>query len=337
MKRVWSFVLTVGLSVGICSAASHLSIRWLKMKVNWGGHKHYGAENLKPVALLHSSSPGYDAIDWDQVSEFLSVGIESWATPGSSPAEWEMMHSRSPEAKRFIVAVTPADLNENSVSDFRANIVPVTQTIRDLREAGSDWQFSKKTLSQYPIFAVRLLFPTAGRADGVMVGVRANLQKLAGRDVDAGEAPKFAVTGKSTIDEKLSEWPDDRLQRRLLLLRSAIAGEHPFDGPKKVALTRLLKRAQAEGPVLVLVLPSSPTYMEELGSAGARAFEGEIAALQASHPKIPFVRLDGISELNSNDYYYDPMHLNMFGQEIATRNFLIRLKELPILNALSAR
>ena len=62
-----------------------------------------------------------------------------------------------------------------------------------------------------------------------------------------------------------------------------------------------------------------------------REFEEELTDLQLRFPEMLVVRLDELFTLDHNDYYYDFVHLNMYGQQIATEAFINRLKELPIL------
>ena len=175
---------------------------------------------MKPMTVLHGSSLAYDGLDWVRISERMGGAVESWAVAGSSPAEWEVMHGRSPAVSRAFIVVSPYDLNEYWLCDFRADIVPLGRTIRDLRESDLDWQQCKRILSQYPRMFVRKLFPSVGRSDGIMVGVRSKLLKLMGRSpvVDAGEAPKFGASGKSVVKDRVSDWSEARLQRRLALL-----------------------------------------------------------------------------------------------------------------------
>jgi hypothetical protein len=326
MSRKKEFVLIVCVVVAVCSVASHMAIGWLRIRAEWGNHREFASPEFTATALLHSSSPGYDAIDWQQVATQLGENVEGWGTPGSSPSEWEIMHARSAASSRVFIAVSAYDLNESFLCDFRANIVPLNQTIRDLREASAPWPFSKRVLSQYVVTSVRRLFPTVGRSDGVMVGVRANLQRIAGRTIDAGEAPQFARTGGPT-EERLSDWDEARLQRKLLLLRAA-TGDHFYGGPKKLALVRLLTRAENEGPVVLVVLPNSPAYGEALmPPAARRAFEAELAELHHRFPRVSIVRVDQHSVLEQNAYFSDLVHMNKFGQQMATRHFLSRLQD----------
>src|SRR5687767_10938140 len=142
MNKKNKFVLIVCAVVVVSSLSSHTAISWLRIRAAWGNHKEFAPTEFTTTALLHSSSPGYDAIDWAQISKMFGESIQGWATPGSSPSEWEVMHSRASESSRVFVAVSPYDLNEFFLCDFRADIVPLTQTIRDLSEARADWPFT---------------------------------------------------------------------------------------------------------------------------------------------------------------------------------------------------
>jgi len=129
---------------------------------------------------LEGSSLTIDGVDWKLVSEKLGFGIEIWGVAGSSPSEWEVLHRRSIRSKWTFIGVSPYDLNEHFFCDFRADIVPIVETIRDLWEVKSEWAFRRRVLRQYPLMLVRKAFPTAGRSDGVMSGVRDKLKSMLG-------------------------------------------------------------------------------------------------------------------------------------------------------------
>src|SRR5438552_2431502 len=150
MNRKLQLLIILCAVVAICSAVSHVAVRWLRIYSTWGGYKRYGEENVKPMTVLHGSSLAYDGLDWVRISERMGGAVESWAVAGSSPAEWEVMHGRSPAVSRAFIVVSPYDLNEYWLCDFRADIVPLGRTIRDLRESDLDWQQCKRILSQYP-------------------------------------------------------------------------------------------------------------------------------------------------------------------------------------------
>ena len=333
LLRKLQLALILSVSVAIASGLSHLAVGWLGIKVGWGGYKRYGSNDAKVVAALHCSSPGYDAFDWSHVSEVLGGSIESWATAGSSPAEWDAMQDRSPSVTFTFVAVSPYELNDYFLCDFRAEIVPLKQTIRDLQQSGADRSLSKRMLSQYPLMFIRKLFPTAGRSDGVMVGIRAKLQKLAGRGMDAGDAPKFGPDDRvnSGDEERVTDWEKARLQRKLQALDDICMGKWSYNGPKKLALLRLLQRAEAQGRVVMIVVPLSPFFREALMPAATiQKFKDELAELQRVCPQVQIVRLDGLPALNDNNLYCDIIHMNKYGRRIATKALLGRLKALAI-------
>ena len=329
--KVWLRLLVVLLAATlISSVVSHVAIKWLQIKSEPGGYKRYGPPDQPALTILHGSSLAYSGIDWGRVSNLLGDSIESWATAGSSPTEWEVQHDLSPQANRAFIVVSAYDLNEYWLCDFRADIVPFGRAIRDLQYCGAAEQLCKRIVSQYPQMLVRGLYPTAGRSDGVMVGVRTSLYSLSNRaaieDVERG--PTLGLSGTSEIVEKLSEWPPARLQRRLVLMRKGFQGKHWFNGPKKMALVRLLERVERQGDAVVVVVPVSPTYRKEfLSPQIASEFDEALAQLQARDPRKPLIRLDRLPALDSDAMYYDLVHLNRFGQEIATAKLLKKLEQ----------
>jgi hypothetical protein len=323
------FLLIAICSVALCSLASHAAIRWLRIKSSWGVVQNYGTSNFGSADALHGSSLAYSGIDWNKVSEATGCPIESFATAGGSPPEWEAVHSRTKMPKRTFVVVSPPDLNEWFLCDFRAEIVPLSQTLRDLHQSNPAPDLSKKILRQYPTMFTRKLFPTVGRADGVMVGIRSKLQKLFSRGPasDEGEMVKFGGTGPSEINEKVSDWSEARLQRRLLLVRNACQGKYSFGGPKQLALMRLLRQAATEGEAVLIVVPVPPVYQKEfLAPEVMRDFEKTLATIQKGCPAAKVLRLDQVPSLEDNDKYFDIVHMNASGQAIATQELLSQLK-----------
>jgi hypothetical protein len=266
------------------------------------------------------------------MSEALGQGIVGCTLLGSSPSEWESSLSLVTNANPVIIGVSINDLNESYLCEFRANFVPIMQTMRDLRQAHSDWQFSRRVLSQYPLTYFRILFPTAGKSDRVLVGARRKLLQLAGLPPTADDKATFLVLpkggvlnfGYSTV--KLSSWPANKALRRLAVLRDEIHGVHRFDGPKKIAFLRMLDRAQQRGRVIVVVMPVAPMYSREFATAEVvGSFENALTEAQRAAPHARFVRLDQLPALNSDDYYSDFVHLNGAGRQIATEAFLKQL------------
>ena len=320
--------LMLCLALVVTSFASHLMVRWLRIRASWGDYRLYGAPGGKGPIPVHGSSVAFAGIDWREVSEALGSPIERWGVPGSTPSEWEQMQLRSAGASRSVIVVSAADLNEYELSDFRADVVPLTQTIRELWQLGADWAFSKRVLSQYPIRAVRVFFPTVGRSDGVMTGVRDNLMRLAGRAAlgDGPEAVGFEPQGAVTQEERVSDWPPGRLQRRVFLMRAGFQNRLGFNGLKKAAMTRILQRAHAQGEVVLVVLPVAPVYQQEFLSPTVKQdFERELLDLQRLWPRSRWIRIDELPALQDNRLFGDLVHLNRDGQVIATRALLNEL------------
>ncbi len=312
------------------SLASHLLIAALGIHTKAAsGHKHFGLQNEPAQALISGSSLTYDAFDWKAVANTLGLVIESWPLPGSSPAEWEQLQRRSPQVRMTFVGISPYDLNEDWLCDFRAEVVPLGQTVKDLWRSRVDAAFCKRLLSCYPRMWARKLFPTVGRSQRVIFGLRDKARCLlgCGEGGDLEATPKLRLAADFTSEDSISAWPRDRLLRRLAAMRSLCQGRHSFRGPKSLALSRLLKRARSQGSVVVIVLPVSPPYLQEFVSPeDALRFEDALTEARRRVPEAHWVRLDELSSLRSADYYYDPVHLNMQGRQIATEFLLNKLK-----------
>ena len=174
------------------------------------------------------------------------------------------------------------------------------------------------------------LFPTIGRSDGVMTGFAKKLEQMVGSPshADEGDSPKFGFYDNTQSKDKVTDWSPGHLLRRLALMRTACQGKHLFDGPKKLALERLLQQAARQGEVTLVVMPVSPIYHREFLSPGVvQEFEGELAEMQQRCPQTRLIRLDQIPALQDNNMFRDFVHLNMFGDQIATAAFLDESKK----------
>ena len=146
---------------------------------------------------------------------------------------------------------------------------------------------------------LRVLYPTAGRSDGVMVGVREKVKKLAyaGFPLESEAGPTLSLNNTALTQdykkESITNWPPDRTLRRLAGLRSGSQGKHEFNGPKKLALLRMLHQAQQRGHTIVVVLPVSPVYAKEfLTSEVKRKFEEALTEARHNMPEAHWVRID---------------------------------------------
>ena len=141
-------------------------------------------------------------------------------------------------------------------------------------------------------------------------------------DPAAADRTQLRLAGDYTSEERLSDWPEDRLLRRLASMRS-VQGTPGFFGPKHLALKRLLQTASRRGDVIVIVPPVSVIYIENLlGTSQLQVFEDSLSATRLAVPEARWVRLDWLKALRSTDHFYDLVHLNMQGRRIATDEVL---------------
>jgi hypothetical protein len=332
--RSASLIFVLSVALAIVSVIDHATVVWLRIRTGGIDQRHLATLQGAPVALAQGSSLMLDAISWQRVANSIRVSVENWFVAGSSPSEWEVLQHRARDVHLTFIAVSAYDLNEDFLCDYRADVVPLDQTINDLRQSHSDWQFSKRVLSQYPLKYVRLFFPTMGRSDGVMVGLRGKLAKLLSPwmkiETEAGPAIHTGNNEgtENAQTEKLTHWAQARTLRRIALMRSACGGKQRFDGPKKVALLRMLKQAHRQGDVVVIVLPVSNIYTREfLPSPVIAQFEASLSAARQAVPAARWFRLDQLPELNSDNNFWDLVHLNLYGQQIATKAFLEQLDQ----------
>lgn len=332
MSGKTTFAFVVCATLLLASVGSHLVAGWIGLPKPGAAFRRIGPPGGPQVFCAGSSLLQF-GLAWPEISKALGQGMENWGVGGSSPSEWEMSQTLATNANLMIIGVSVYDLNEYHLANSRANVVPLSQTIQDLWRSGVSRQFSKRLLSQYPLAYLRELFPTAGNSDSVLVGLRrkipAKLRASAAAEDSANAmvVPKAAVMEFGASTEKLSDWPVAKKLRRLALMRSETQGAHTFDGPKLLAFQRMLQRAQACGSNIVVVLPVAPLYAHEfLTPEVNRNFEKSLADVQHAFPDALFVRLDQVAELQSDDYFSDPVHMNGAGRDIATEVFLKALK-----------
>jgi len=167
-----------------------------------------------------------------------------------------------------------------------------------------------------------------------MVGFREKLKNLLAAVFPfQSEAGPTLTLNESTSTqeykkEKISLWDPGRTLRRLASLRSSCQGIHMYNGPKGLAFLRMLQQAQKQGHVVVAVLPLSPHYAGEfLTPQVKQAFEEVLAEAKRNIPTTRWIRLDQLDELKSNDYFWDLVHMNIYGQQIATKAFLDQVRK----------
>ncbi len=327
------------LSLALCSLANYLlaSCVGIPLKAPWsrsaGIYRRIGAESGPQVFTAGSSLLGA-GLSWPEVSESLGDGIENWSAGGSSPELWEVFQQRRPNPAMTIVGVSVYDLNEMRLTPERAEYVPLTETISDLWASKADPALSRRILTQYGMSYVRLLFPTAGYTDKVLVGLRYRLAQAVGLGARLQEHEGVVLERDGVLDAgevtmKLSDWSSARILRRLAALRAENYGVHEFlGGPKRRAFERILLRARQHGPVFVVVLPVSKSYAQEfLDKNTLDEFERMLNEDMKIAPEVTLVRLDRVPEITDDGYFADHVHLNWYGRRLTTPVFLKEISE----------
>ena len=333
INRATELILITLVVILLAALGSHLVVSWLGIRSGWGEHRVAGTEWNKPLANVAGSSLLGDALDVQLACRTLEQGMQTWFVAGSSPAEWVELQSRAPDAKLTIIGISAYDMNEHFLCDYRPDVVPLSHTIRDLIQSHSSWAFGKRVVSQYPVTRLRALFPTLGRSAGVTGGIRDHFEKFVrpGTKVESEAGPTAADWGGVVVDptrlERISNWSPAYMLRRLTKMKSACQGQHSYDGPKRIALQRMLEQARRQGEVVVLVLPVSPAYQAEfLDAETKRKFEETVAEHQRADPGVRWLRVDQIPELNTNDVFWDVVHMNVYGKKISTEHILAWMK-----------
>jgi hypothetical protein len=322
------------LSFVIASVADYGLVSWLKVprppSSFIGVYRRAGPES-GPQVFCAGSSLTESALSWSKVSAALEQGIETWGVGGSSPDIWEEWQKLRPQSNVTIVGISVYDLNEMHLADARANVVPLSRTLGDLWSSHVDPALSHRILTQYPLKYLRLLLPSAGNADKVLVGLRTKIASLRGRQggglaahegVSFQPPPPILDAGEST--SSVSEWSPDYLLRRLAALRAEDRGHHEFlNGPKNRALHRLLSHARKQGRVILLVLPVSRPYTQEFIDGNTDAdFEQAISQGMAIVPEATLIRLDRVPDISDPANFADLVHMNSLGRRFATEAFL---------------
>src|SRR5438552_6309953 len=162
------FLFVVCLALVIAIVFNYLVAFWIKLPTKDNPiYRRIGPETGPQVFCAGSSLLQF-ALSWPEVSEVLDQGIESWGMAGSTPSEWEAFQNLANNTNLMIIGVDVYDLNEYHFCEGRANVVPLAQTILDLWQSNTDWQFSKRLLSRYPLSYLQKLFPTAGKSEPVL-------------------------------------------------------------------------------------------------------------------------------------------------------------------------
>lgn len=328
------FALVALLSVVLCSVANYCLAFWLGLprSTPWkqadGLYRRIGPKT-GPQIFCAGSSLLVWGLDWPKVSESLGEGAEDWTVAGSSPEVWEAFQRRDHSTNVTIVGLSVYDLNEMRLTPERAKYVPVAETVSDLWASGANSILSRRILTQYAMTYLRVLFPSAGDADKVLVGIRRKAAERLGMQATLDEHEGVLIERAGVLDAEdstmnLGGWSSGRLLRRLAALRAENHDSHEFlSGPKWQALRRVLLRAQQQGRAIVVVLPVSQSYRDALlDNNTTSAFETALSDVMATAPKATLVRLDQVPGISNDSNFADLVHLGSSGKNLVTPLFL---------------
>jgi hypothetical protein len=300
----------------IASAVSHFFAHWLGMAKDPVELGQINSGGSSPPLVVGGSSLVYYAIDWSGIGARHDKLVLTRGSASASPSEIEQMPFKEAPAALRVLGISCYETNENSISNFRAEIVPVRQSFSDLWQSGASWEYSKGLLSHYPLAYARKPFPTAGRSVAFMVAVRHKARTM----LHGGKSGTFEIQTNNTITERLTDWDEGRIERNVSATKAGLKREALFSGPKSVALKRIADTASKERPLLIIVLPVSPIYIDRLGALGT---SGEFDRMLATvlHPRegLTVLRLDLLPEAGDPAKFCDLVHLNRDGSESATR------------------
>jgi hypothetical protein len=319
----------------IAATGSHLLAGWLKIKTRASEPIIFGKPNGNPPAFRAGSSLADYGIKWQEIAAQTDMEIKAWGIAAGSPYESEQFQKMVPEARTTYIVVSAYDLDEANICDFRAALVPLSHTIRTLREIHADWKYWKGALSQYPMTWLRTLFPTLGRSRGIMGKLRESVARLvmplaASSETEAG--PTLEVGKEKVVDnyrlQRVSDWSESQIMGKLAAMNAGFQGRRAFNGPKSLAFKRMLQYASRRGRTIVIVMPVSASYSKEFMSPEFDyKFEAAIADAQRHAPQAEWLRLDQLPGLASDQNFCDLVHMNAFGQKIATEAFQTQLRQ----------
>ncbi|MEO7319684.1 MAG: hypothetical protein ABIZ56_11900 [Chthoniobacteraceae bacterium] len=328
MSRGRQLLIVLASVLVLSSALSHAIVRVLDIRTSGIDRGRINGEAAGKPALVLGSSLTFFGISFREVAKAMERPLVTRGVGGCSPCELEWLVPEVPEATRTIIGISIFDLNESNLSDSRPTLVPFTQTISDLRASHSDWTSMKRVVWSYPVPWIQHILPVAGRSNAVMVNLRDKVRSLRKQaaNVDLEAKLTFKTDEDSGRPEKLSDWDGGRIARNLSQLSATGLAHGRFDGPKSLALARMIGRAAQQEPMLVIVIPVSPPYREAFADAtSVEHFEKALDRIKAANPTLQMIRLDQEPALQPAEVYWDLVHLNDDGRRIATRRVIEQL------------
>lgn len=317
----------------IAATASHSVYHLLNLNPPAVNHKVFESQNEKSTLLALGSSLMNFGLNWKEISKNLDIVVEVKGCGAGSPSEFEYLTPEEDDYNSTLVFTSIFEMSEGMISDSRTREVPFFTTFMDIIRTRPDWTFSKSLLLSYPVDAARVVFPTLGRSWEIMVRSRERLRAVLGRQKPADDgAPIQLDPGSNTRTDRIDRWDNGRLARNLSQLRGrgvTITGS--FSGPKTAALNRLASKGSTHQVFGIVVMPVSPAYEAAFVDGQTRHdFETMLDGISRAHPNMRLLRLDQDLALQSDGLYWDPVHLNNSGQNLATDRLIDWLR--PILD-----
>ena len=328
MSRGRQLLVILASVLVLSSMLSHAFVWALDIRTNGVDRGRINADAPGKPALVLGSSLTFFGISFQQVAKAMDRPLVTRGVGGCSPCELEWLAREVREATRVIIGVSLFDLNENNLCDARATLVPFTQTIADLRASHSDWTAMKRVVWSYPVPWIQHALPVAGRSNAVMVNLRDKVRALRKQpaNLDLESKLTFKTDEDSARPEKLSDWDRGRVGRNLSQLSASGLAHGRFDGPKSLALARILARTAQQEPAVVIVFPVSPPYRETFADeTSVEHFEKALERIKTANPRLQMIRLDQEPALQPTEVYWDLVHLNDDGRRIATRRLIEQL------------
>jgi hypothetical protein len=337
LSRGGQLAIAVVAAFVIAIIGSHWLADWTNIKTTVSESLVFGAPNGKPPAFRAGSSLSDYGIDWNVIATQTQTEILAWGVAGGSPYEFEQFQKKVPEARTTYIVVSAYDMDEANVSDFRAALVPLGDTIESLRETHADWAYSKRAVSQYPMTWLRILFPTLGRSRGVMGMIHEKIHSLVHHTPSPTETVSGPIldVGKEKVADnyrlqRIEDWSKSEMLGKVAAMRAGFQGSDAYDGQKYQAFLRMLQYGCEKGPTIVVVMPVSVSYSKEFVSPDQETqFENAMSDAQQRYPQVKWLRLDQSSGLDSDENFCDLVHMNVYGRRTATEKFQAWLKQAP--------
>ncbi|HEV2328934.1 MAG TPA: hypothetical protein VGY56_09130, partial [Verrucomicrobiae bacterium] len=203
MSRSFQLVSILVIAVVIAAAGSHLLTDWTRIHTRVIEPLVFGEPNGKPPAFRAGSSLSDYDIDWNAIAAQTHTEILAWGVAGGSPYEFQQIQKKVPEARTTYIVISAYDMDEANVSDFRAALVPLNETIKSLWAIHAGWDYSKRAISGYPMTWLRVLFPTIGRSRAMMGRLHQQIEGLLTHTADPPpmpSGPRLDVGKEKVVD-----------------------------------------------------------------------------------------------------------------------------------------